>query len=106
VSTVHTTVVDVPERRRYEALDVEADDRLAGFAEYIHTDSLITFTHTEVQPAYEGQGVGSTLVRAALDDARSRGLSVLPVCPFFRGWIQLHPEYADLVYDKRTAHGS
>jgi uncharacterized protein len=103
---MHATVVDVPERRRYEALDVDGDDHVAGFAEYLRTDGMITFTHTEVSPGYEGQGVGSALVRAALDDARARGLSVLPVCPYFRGWIQLHPEYADLVHDKRTARES
>ncbi|KOX10247.1 GNAT family N-acetyltransferase [Nocardiopsis sp. NRRL B-16309] len=88
-------VVDARERRRYE---ITADGKVAGFAEYILTDGLVTFTHTEVDPAFEGRGLGGALVRAALDDVRSRGLKVLPLCPFVKGWIQRHRDYADLVY--------
>ncbi|MEU3017663.1 MULTISPECIES: GNAT family N-acetyltransferase [unclassified Nocardiopsis] len=90
-----TEVTDVPDRRRYE---VRADGEVAGFAEYILTDGLITFTHTEIDPAYEGRGLGGTLVREALDDVRGRELAVLPLCPFVKEWIGRHREYADLVY--------
>jgi predicted GNAT family acetyltransferase len=44
-----------------------------------------------------GHGHGSTLVRAALDDVRARGLSVIPLCPFVKAYIEKHPEYADLL---------
>ena len=53
--------------------------------------------HTEVEPAYEGQGLAGTLVEGALQDLRERGLRVIPVCPFVRSWLRRHPEYADLV---------
>ncbi|NYH50647.1 MULTISPECIES: GNAT family N-acetyltransferase [Nocardiopsis] len=88
-------VVDARDRRRYEIRD---EGEVAGFADYIVTGELITFTHTEIDPAHEGRGLGGTLVRGALDDARSRGLAVLPLCPFVKGWIQRHPDYSDLVY--------
>jgi predicted GNAT family acetyltransferase len=55
------------------------------------------FVHTEIDDAFEGRGLGSILVRAALDAARSRGLAVRPDCPFVRGYIARHPEYLDLV---------
>ncbi|MFD6953433.1 GCN5 family acetyltransferase [Nocardiopsis sp. TSRI0078] len=90
-----TEVVDARDQRRYEIRD---EEEVAGFAAYILTGELITFTHTEIDPAHEGRGLGGTLVRGALDDARSRGLSVLPLCPFVKGWIQRHPDYSDLVY--------
>ncbi|QUX30967.1 N-acetyltransferase [Nocardiopsis akebiae] len=93
-----TDVVDVRDRKRYE---IRIDGEVAGFAEYILTDDMVTFTHTEIDPAHEGRGLGGTLVRGALDDVRPRGLAVLPLCPFVKGWIQRHPDYADLVY--RTA---
>jgi uncharacterized protein len=88
------TVGDVPEASRYEA---RLGDEVAGFAEYTLDGDRIVFTHTEVDPAYEGEGVGSELAQAALDDARARGLAVVPRCPFIRGWIARHPDYADLV---------
>lgn len=88
------TVVDVPEAGRYEA---RLGDEVAGFAEYTLDGDRIVFTHTRVEPAYEDEGVGGNLARGALDDARARGLVVVPRCPFIRGWIARHPAYADLV---------
>lgn len=89
------TVVDVPELSRYEA---RAGDAVAGVSMYKAADRLIVFTHTEVEPEYEGQGVGGRLVQAALDDVRARGLHILPLCPFVKTWVERHPEYADLVF--------
>ena len=88
-----TDVRDVPDKARYE---ITFDGALAGFAEYRQHGSRITFTHTQIDEAFGGHGLGGTLVRAALDDARTRGLTVVPLCPFFRSWIAKHPEYADL----------
>jgi predicted GNAT family acetyltransferase len=65
--------------------------------EYQLDPGTITLIHTEIDEAYEGKGLGSVLVRHVLDDARERGLAVLPVCPFVRGWISRHEDYLDLV---------
>ncbi len=89
-------LTDNPEQHRYEAHDGET---LAGFASYILTGEMIVFSHTEVDPSYEGRGVGSSLARTGLDDARRRGLSVMPLCPFIHAWISKHPEYTDLVHN-------
>jgi uncharacterized protein len=89
-----STVIDHPEQERYE---IRAGDELAGFAQYRPGAGRIAFIHTEVDDRFEGQGLGSRLIAFALDDARARGLEVLPFCPFVRGYIQRHPEYADLV---------
>lgn len=86
-----------PQQSRYEA---HIDGELAGFAEYQLTDRLVVFTHTEVEPRFEGKGVGSALARFALDDVRTTGKDVLPLCPFIKGWIGKHPEYVDLVYGR------
>jgi predicted GNAT family acetyltransferase len=83
------------DRARYEA---RVGSKVAGFADYQLAKDLIVFTHTEVDPAFEGQGVGSALARAALDDVRGTGRKVLPLCPFIKGWIAGHREYVDLVY--------
>lgn len=87
-----------PGKSRYE---VRLGGELAGFVDYMLSDGLITFTHTEIDPAFEGRGIGSALARGALDDVRRVGeRRVLPLCPFIKGWIQRHPDYADLAYRK------
>ena len=90
-----TEVRDAPDRNRYEAV---RDGEVVGFAAYQKTHELIVFTHTEVDPSLEGQGVGSTLVQGALDHVRGLGLRVLPICPFVQAWMVRHPAYADLDY--------
>lgn len=89
-------VVHEPEQQRYA---VSVDGRPAGFAAYIPAQGMVVFSHTEVDPAFEGQGVGSTLAREALDDVRRQGTKVMPLCPFILAWIHRHPEYGDLVYN-------
>ncbi|MDQ3106128.1 MAG: N-acetyltransferase [Actinomycetota bacterium] len=90
-----TSVTDVPARQRFEART--PDDAVVGFAAYERHGNRVRFTHTEVDDAYEGRGVGSQLARAALNQMRVAGLTVEPRCPFIRGWIDNHPEYADLL---------
>jgi predicted GNAT family acetyltransferase len=90
------TVADAPDARRYEA---RIDGELAGFATYMRTPDMIVFVHTEVESAHEGRGVGSTLARTALDEARELGLRVVALCPFVDGWIKRHPEYEDLRFE-------
>lgn len=91
-----TEVRNNPDQMRYEAL---IDGAVAGFAAYQLTSDLIVFTHTEVDPAYEGRGAGSAIARFALDDVRQdRSRRVLPLCPFIKEWIGRHPDYADLVH--------
>jgi predicted GNAT family acetyltransferase len=88
-------VRDVPADKRFEAL---ADGTVAGRAEYILAADLIIFSHTETEPAFEGRGIGGALARYSLDEARRRGLVVMPICPFYQAWIARHPQYGDLVY--------
>lgn len=90
-------ITDNPEKHRYEAW---IGDDVRGFVDYDLRPGLVTIWHTEVDRAAEGRGVGSRLAAGALDDIRSRGLSALVVCPFVRGYIRRHPEYADLVVER------
>ena len=72
---------------------------MLGFSAYRRSGDVVVITHTEVDDSQEGQGVGSVLVRGALDDIRASGRTVRPQCPFVRAWIDRHEEYADLVSD-------
>lgn len=68
-----------------------------AFADYVLGGERITFPHTVVPAAAEGQGVGSRLIRFALDDARARGLTVVPQCSFVASYIERHAEYRNLL---------
>jgi predicted GNAT family acetyltransferase len=85
------TVADAPARHRFEA---RVDGQLAGFAAYRLDGDLVVFTHTVVEPRYEGHGVGSRLVQEALAAVGSRGLGVLVQCPFVTTWLGRHPDVA------------
>jgi uncharacterized protein len=90
------TVVDNPERHRYE---LRFGDTVAGVVQYATEPGTIVLVHTEIAESVEGEGLGSKLVSGALDDIRARGLEVVPLCPFAAAYIRRHPEYADLVED-------
>jgi len=60
---------------------------------------LIAFVHTEVDERFQGRGLGDRLIRGALEDARARGLAVLPFCPFMKAFIERHREFEALVPD-------
>ncbi|HEY6981095.1 GNAT family N-acetyltransferase [Reyranella sp.] len=64
-----------------------------AIAVYRQQDDRLIFTHTEVPPADAGKGIGSRLVRAALDDARRRGFKIVPACSFVAAFVRRHPEY-------------
>ncbi|TYK48396.1 GNAT family N-acetyltransferase [Actinomadura decatromicini] len=90
-----TEITDNAERKRYE---IRLDGELAGFADYEPAENdILVLTHTEVDPAFEGKGVGGTLARGVLDDLRAQNRTVIPLCPFIKGWIQRHPDYRDVV---------
>jgi hypothetical protein len=95
-------VADNPAASRYE-LHVGAE--LAGIVTYQlrKHDTVISLLHTEVEPAFQGAHLATHLARYSLDDARERGLAVLPFCPYIASWIKRHPEYADLVPQDRRA---
>jgi hypothetical protein len=79
--------------------DVELNGTPAGLIRFTRDDDVITMVHTEIDPQFEGQGVGGELVKRALDDVRARGERVIPLCPFVSAYIDNHAEYADLVSD-------
>jgi uncharacterized protein len=97
-------VTDNPSASRYE-LHVMPAGELAGFVEYKLREhgTVISLVHTEVGDAFQGQGLATHLARFSLDDARKRGLAVLPFCPYINSWIKKHPEYTDLVPENRRA---
>jgi uncharacterized protein len=95
-------VTDNPAAFRYE---LHVGTEFAGFVTYLlrEHNTVISLLHTEVEPAFQGAHLATHLARFSLDDARKRGLAVLPFCPYINSWIKKHPEYTDLVPQDRRA---
>jgi hypothetical protein len=87
------TVTNNAEAGQYE-LEVEGQ---TAFAAYRMEEGRIVFNHTVVPDELEGRGVGSALVKGALEDVRAKGLKVVPLCSFVKGWIERHEEAQDLL---------
>lgn len=88
------SVHDNAEQSRYE---IVSGTQVAGIEQYTRDGDVVTFLHTEIYPQFEGLGYASTLVRAALDDLRARGLRLRPECRYVVSFLTKHPEYRDLV---------
>lgn len=85
---------DAPERKRYE---LTVGSEVAVVTYNLNGENLM-ITETLVPEALEGQGIASRLARHVLADAASRGLKILPVCPFFSAYLKKHPEHAGVVH--------
>ena len=81
------------DQHRYE---LELEGHLAATYYELEGD-VITFVHTEVPPELGGKGVGSKLIKGALDQVRAAGLTVVAQCPFVKAYIEKHPEYQDML---------
>ena len=94
-----TEVHDRPDSHRYE---ITVDGAVVGFVTYRSAPGVLDLLHAEVDPGWSGRGLAGRLVAATLDDARRRGLDVLPHCPYVRHVIDEHQaEYLDLVPARR-----
>ena len=90
------TVRENADLNRFELL---VDGEMAGQAAYRVRDGVTVITHSEVDPAYRGRGLGNELAGRTLDALRAQGARIRPACSFFAGYVAEHPEYADLVED-------
>ncbi|AXC15207.1 hypothetical protein ACPOL_5963 [Acidisarcina polymorpha] len=85
---------------RFEVLHDEGTSVL----DYEQTGGQLVLVHTGVPPPLQGQGIASSLAKAAVEYARSQGIKIVPQCPFVAAYVERHPEYVDLVDAKRPAH--
>ncbi len=95
IAVMDLTVVDNPDRNRFEARTV--DGAVAGIVEYTREAGSVTLDHTEVEDGYEGKGVGSRLVSGTLATLLDEGVPVANHCPFIERYMGRHPGEYDWV---------
>jgi predicted GNAT family acetyltransferase len=100
MSATQIAITDDTESQRYV---IRVDGKRAGLLQYRLRPELIELVHTEIYEEFEGRGLGSQLISFALQEARERGLAILPICPFVNDYIQRHRQYVDLVPEGRRA---
>ena len=83
----------VTDNQAESRFELWVDGRLAELP-YRRNGKRLVLIHTEVPEELEGRGLGGALVRAAVDRAAREGLTVVPLCPFARGWLQGNPDTA------------
>lgn len=98
IGTLH--IAHSPGQERYEAYlrDAQGDptDEVVGYVDYVAEPEQVVLTHTVVPERYAGRGYAGEIVKFVLDDIRSSGKKVVPVCSYVQAYIKRHPEYADM----------
>jgi uncharacterized protein len=92
--TLRTRVVDDAVAHRYELF---GNDVLVAWLDYADREATRVFVHTEVDPAFEGQGFASLLVERAVADVRAHGGRIIASCPYVKVWFQRHPDQGDVL---------
>lgn len=86
-------VTDNQARGRFEL----TENGLTAFADYRLDGDVLLIPHVEAPHALRGTGAAGRLMQGVLDQVRSRGQKVAPLCPYAAAWIRRHPEYEYLV---------
>jgi hypothetical protein len=93
-----TRLVIEDERETNAGYTAYLDGRVVGRASWVLVrEQTVLLPHVEVDAAVHDLGIGSLLVRHAIEDARAEGHTALALCPYVRRWAQLHPAYSDVV---------
>ena len=93
---IDSNSLSVEHRKDAKRFEIQIEEYTAVL-DYFINEKTITFTHTGVPRAFEGQGIGARIVRVGLDYARAQGYKVVPLCSFVDAYIRRHEEYGDLV---------
>jgi len=96
--------ISVLKNKELNRFEIYSDGELAGFAEFKIKNQMISYTHTEIDTRFGGQGLGSQLIKEALDEALEQDLQVAPYCSFVSAYIRKNSEkYLHLVPESKQA---
>lgn len=89
---------------KHGSFKASSDGNPAGLMTYTWAgEDRFIIDHTEVEEAYNGQGVGKEMLMAAVDFARSNNKTIIPLCPFAKATFQKHEELQDVLVNQTQA---
>ena len=89
-------VITIEHIHEPERFQIAVNGEVAGFTQFVDDGGKRIFFHTSIHEAFGGRGLAGQLVTEALDQTRAAGLPVVALCPYVKGFIEKHEEYADL----------
>ena len=92
-SEQNLTITHDEQAKRFES----SIDGHTGYISYQERDDTLVYDHTIVPQELGGRGIGSALVKHALNYAREQNKKVIPQCSFVSSYISKHPDYQDLL---------
>ncbi len=77
---------------------IEVDPKILGEMTYVWagTDRII-IDHTQVDESLKGKGAGKQMVAKAVEFARMKGISIIPLCPFAKSVFEKVTEFRDVL---------
>jgi uncharacterized protein len=81
----------VTDNQAQSRFELDTDGHVAELM-YHRNGRRLALIHTDVPAELEGRGIGGWLVAAAVGRAAREGLTVVPLCPFARSWLERHAD--------------
>jgi predicted GNAT family acetyltransferase len=86
-------VIDNKDQSRFE----RKENGLLAWAEYRIRDGKYLIPHVEAEPPLRGTGAAGRLMQDIVDEARARGLVIVPRCSYARAWFERNPAAQDVL---------
>jgi predicted GNAT family acetyltransferase len=85
--------LQVTDNQAEARFELDTDGHVAVLM-YRRNGKRLVLIHTDVPVELEGRGIGGRLIEAAIDRAARDGLTIVPLCPFARSWLERHADQA------------
>lgn len=77
------------DNRTLSRYELEEQGHVA-FARYRQEGTQLVIEHVEAPTALRGTGAAGRLMQGIMDEANTRGLTVVPLCSYAASWISRH----------------
>jgi uncharacterized protein len=91
-----TTIINTDNNKGAFEVKIDKETEAKMTFVFAGTDKII-IEHTEVNPDYKGKGFGKLLIEKVIELAKEKKMTIIPLCPFAKKYLERHPEFNDLL---------